>query len=158
VGAMVSAAAHTMPRVLNSIVNFGDIKDELEAYGVMTGSDFETPPGQKPTLSSYLGWVARQRDVAVVNLWAPVPFYLIQAGDPKASKKLVSFFNDKYILGIDFTLLDNEIAGQNMKIADLFAASPDVEGFVRKLETGEGLDHEQSEKLVHEMSALNKKI
>jgi predicted ATP-grasp superfamily ATP-dependent carboligase len=157
VGAMVSAAAHTMPRVLVSIVNSSDVKNGLEPYNVMTGSDFETPPGQKPTFSSYLAWVAKQRDITAVNLWVPAPFYLVQAVDPRACKRLVYFFNDKYGLGVNFTALDEEISVQNSKIAELFAASPELEDMVRRLETGEGLDSEQTEKLVHDMSEHFKK-
>jgi predicted ATP-grasp superfamily ATP-dependent carboligase len=157
VGAMVSAAAHTMPRVLVGIVNAGEAKNGLEPYNVMTGSDFDTPPGQKPTFSSYLSWVARQRDITAVNLWVPAPFYLVQAEDPRACKRLVYFFNDKYGLGVDFTALDDEIASQNRKIAELFAASPEDESFVRRLETGEGLDSEQTEKLASDMSEHFKK-
>jgi len=157
VGAMVSAAAHTMPRVLIGVVNSSDIKNGLEPYNIVTGSDFETPPGQKPTFSSYLAWVARQRDITAVNLWVPAPFYLVQAEDPRACKRLVYFFNDKYRLGIDFTALDDEITEQNGKITALFEASPEIEGFIRRLETGEGLDSEQTEKLVHDMSEHLKK-
>jgi predicted ATP-grasp superfamily ATP-dependent carboligase len=152
VGAMVSAAAHTMPRVLVSIANSDDVKNGLEPYNVMTGSDFETPPGQKPTFSSYLAWVAKQRDITAVNLWVPAPFYLVQAEDPRACKRLVYFFNDKYSIGVTFTTMDDEITVQNRKIAELYEASPEVEDLVRKLETGEGLDSEQTEKLVHDVS------
>ena len=157
VGAMVSAAAHTMPRVLMGIVNNGAIKGRLEPYNVMTGADFETPPAQKPTFSSYLSWVARQRNIDTVNLWVPVPFYLVQSGDPRACKRLIYFFNDKYGLGLDFTAIDEEIADQNRRIADLYVASPEIEQWVRRLETGEGLDSEQSEKLAQGMSERLKK-
>lgn len=157
VGAMMSVAAHTMPRVLVSIINAGEIKGELEPYNIMTGSDFETPPGQKPTFSSYLAWVARQRDITCINLWVPAPFYLVQAEDPRACKRLVYFFNDKYNLGINFSALDDKIAAQNRRIAKMYEASPDIEDFVRRLETGEGLDSEQTEKLVHDVSEFLRK-
>lgn len=152
VGTMVSAAAHTMPRMLMGIVNNAEIKERLIPYNVITSADFETPPGQKPTFSSYLSWVARQRNIDTVNLWVPAPFYLVQVEDPRACKRLIYFFNDKYNLGLDFTAIDEEIAAQNKKIADLYIISPDIEQFVRRLETGEGLDSEQSEKLMQEMS------
>jgi len=151
VGAMVSVAAHTMPRILVAIANTAAVKSELEPYNVMTDSDFETPAGQKPTLSSYLAWLAGQRNITAVNLWVPVPFYLVQAEDPRACKRLIYFFNDKYKLGVDFTGLDAEIASQNRKMAALFQKSPVIESYVRRLETGEGLDAEQSEQLVNEV-------
>lgn len=151
VGAMVSVAAHTMPRVLVAIANTAEVKSELEPYNVMTDSDFETPAGQKPTLSSYLAWIARQKNITAVNLWVPVPFYLVQAEDPRACKRLIYFFNDKYKLGVDFSRLDAKIASQNKKMVELFQKSPVIESYVRRLETGEGLDAEQSEQLVNEV-------
>ena len=157
VGAMVSAAAHTMPRVLVGVVNDSGIKDGLEPYNVMAATDFQTPSGQKPALSSYLSWVARQRDIGVVNLWVPVPFYLLQVTDPRACKRLIYFFNDRYKLGLDFTAIDAEISAQNSKISRLYTISPEIEAFVRRLETGTGLEAEQSEKLVREVSEYLKK-
>lgn len=157
VGTMVSAAAHTMPRVLVGVVNDSEMKKSLEPYNIMTAADFQTPAGQKPAFSSYLSWVARQRDMDVINLWVPVPFYLVQVADPRACKRLIYFFNDRYKLGFEFTAIDEEISAQNRKISELYAASPEIEAFVRKLETGEGLETEQSEKLVHAVSEYLKK-
>ncbi len=151
-GAMISPAAHTLPRLLISIVNQKELKEELEPFNVMTGSDFETPPGQKPTLSSYLIWLAKQRGIRGVNLWVPVPYYLVSIDDPTACKRLVYFFNSKFDLGVDFTKLDMRVAQQNDKIAGLFQRSPELEAFVRRLEAGDGLDGEESEKLAREMS------
>lgn len=151
-GAMISPAAHTAPRLLVSIVNQQEIKEDLEAYNVMTGADYETPPGQKPTLNSYLIWLAKQREIRGVNLWVPVPYYLVSIDDPRACKRLVYFFNSKFDLGVDFTKLDEQITQQNDKIAGLFGRSPELEAFVRRLEAGDGLDGEESEKLAREMA------
>ena len=151
-GAMISPAAHTAPRLLISIVNRQEIKEGLEPYNVMTGTDYETPPGQKPTLSSYLVWLAKHREIRGVNLWVPVPYYLVSIDDPRACKRLVYFFNSKFDLGVDFTKIDEQIAQQNDKIARLFERSPELEAFVRRLEAGDGLDGEESEKLAREMA------
>jgi predicted ATP-grasp superfamily ATP-dependent carboligase len=151
-GAMISPAAHTVPRLLISIVNQKEVKEGLESYNVMTGTDYETPPGQKPTLSSYLSWLAGQREILGINLWVPVPYYLLSIDDPRACKRLVYFFNSKYDLGMDFTKLDEQIAQQDDRIAGLFQRSPESEAFVRRLEAGDGLDGEESEKLAREMA------
>jgi len=152
VGAMVSSAAHTVPRLLISIVNNKEIKAALEPYNVMADNDYETPPGQKPTLSSYLAWLAGQRGIAAVNLWVPVPYYLVPIDDPRSVKRLVYFFNSKFDLGVDFTALDAVIAEQNNRIAQLFEKSPEIKNMVRRLEVGDGLDGEESEKLAHEIA------
>jgi predicted ATP-grasp superfamily ATP-dependent carboligase len=151
-GAMISPAAHTAPRLLISIVNQKEIKQDLEPYNIMTGTDYETPPGQKPTLSSYLIWLAKQREIRGINLWVPVPYYLVSIDDPRGCKRLVYFFNSKYDLGVDFTRLDGQVAQQNDKIAGLFERLPELEALVRRLEAGDGLDAEESEKLVREMA------
>jgi predicted ATP-grasp superfamily ATP-dependent carboligase len=150
-GAMVAASAHTMPRTLISIMNSGATREELEPFNVISDTDYETPPGQKPTMSSYLLWLARQRGITAVNLWVPVPYYLLPVDDPRACKRIVYFFNSKLDLGIDFTMLDAEIAEQDRKITGLFEKSPDIEALVRKLEVGEGLDSAESEKLAREV-------
>ncbi len=151
-GAMISAAAHTVPRLLISIVNNKEMKAALEPYNVVADNDYETPPGQKPTLSSYLAWLAGQRSIPAVNLWVPVPYYLVSIDDPRAVKRLVYFFNSKFDLGVDFTALDSIIAKQNNKIARLFDKSPEIKNMVRKLEVGDGLDGEESEKLAREIA------
>jgi proteasome assembly chaperone (PAC2) family protein len=156
-GAMVSASAHTAPRVLISIVNSGSIRSELEPFNVVSNTDYETPLGQKPTMSSYLLWLARQRGMMAVNLWVPVPYYLVPVDDPRACKRILYFFNSKFDLGVDFTRIDADIAEQNNKIALLFEKLPDVEAMVRKLEMGEGLDGAQSEKLASEVLEYLKK-
>jgi predicted ATP-grasp superfamily ATP-dependent carboligase len=151
-GAMVSSAAHTVPRLLISIVNNREIKATLEPYNVMADNDYESPAGQKPTLSSYLSWLAGQRGIPAVNLWVPVPYYLVPIDDPRSVKRLVYFFNSKFGLGVDFTALDAVILEQNSRIARLFEKSPEVKNMVRRLEVGDGLDGEESEKLASEIA------
>ncbi|MBN1375656.1 MAG: PAC2 family protein [Dehalococcoidia bacterium] len=156
-GAMVSASAHTMPRQLIGIMNSDISRTDLEPFNVMTNADYETAPGQKPTMSSYLLWLARQQGIKAVNLWVPIPYYLLPVDDPRACKRLIYFFNSKFDLGIDFTALDAEISEQNRRIADLFLKSPDIEELVRKLEVGSGLEGDESEKLAREMLACLRK-
>lgn len=151
-GAMISSAAHTVPRLLISIVNNREIKAALEPYNVLADNDYESPPGQKPTLSSYLSWLAGQRGIPAVNLWVPVPYYLVPIDDPRSVKRMVYFFNSKYNLGVDFTALDAVIAEQNNRITQLFEKSPEIKNMVRRLEVGDGLDGEDSEKLAREIA------
>ena len=95
--------------------------------------------------------------MVVTNLWVPVPFYLVRVTDPRACKRLLHFFNNRYELELDFTDVDAETADQNRKIAELYVTLPEIEAFVRRIETGEGLENEQSEKLVQEISKHLKK-
>jgi predicted ATP-grasp superfamily ATP-dependent carboligase len=152
VGAMISLSAHTTPRLLVSVVNNNDMKSELEKLEVTCNTDYENPQGQKPTLSSYLIWIARQKEINAATIWVPVPYYMVSTEDPRASKRIVSFFNSKFNLGVDFALFDSDIAAQNSKIGDLYARSPDIANLVQKLESGQSLESEDSDKLVREMT------
>jgi hypothetical protein len=87
----------------------------------------------------------------------PVPYYLVSLDDPRARKRLLDFFNVRFSLGIDLRDLDAEVMEQNGKIGQLFQKSPEIEGYVRKLETGEGLETEESEKLAREIDEFLKK-
>jgi proteasome assembly chaperone (PAC2) family protein len=156
-GAMVAASAHTMPRLLISVVNSKDMKEQLAPFDVSGDTDYETQPGQKPTLSSYLLWLARQRGIPAANLWVPVPYYLVPVDDPRACKRLVQFFNSKLGLGIDLASLDAEVAAQIKTIAALFEKSPEIEKLVRRLEIGEALTGEENEKLARDMMDFLKK-
>jgi predicted ATP-grasp superfamily ATP-dependent carboligase len=156
-GAMVSASAHTMPRQLVSVVNSVEMKSRLEPFNVTNNTDYETPPGQKPTLSSYLLWVAGQRGVQAAALWVPVPYYLVSIDDPRALRRLVYFFNSRFEMNIDLATIDNEIAEQSRKISNLFEKSPEIEKLVRRLETGEGISNEETEMVAREMMEFLRK-
>jgi predicted ATP-grasp superfamily ATP-dependent carboligase len=156
VGAMVSYAAHTIPRPLVSIVNLPAMKETLYPFGVMSNADYETPPGQKPTLNSYLLWIARQRDIPGANMWVPVPYYFVPFDDPRAYRRVAEFFNVRFNLGMEFGDLDAEITAQDQRINELYARSPEIESYVRKLEVGQPLDGEESEKLAQAMAEFLK--
>jgi len=124
----------------------------------LSNSDYETPPGQKPTLNSYLLWVARERNLPGVNLWVPVPYYFVPLNDPRACMRLADFFNLRFNLGLEFHNLSAEMDSQDQRIHKLFAQSPEIEGYVRKLEIGEALNTEESEKLAQSMAEYLKGI
>ncbi len=148
VGGMVSLAAHTTPRQLMAVFNSTELKQALRQYRLAGELDYKTPPGQRPTLSSFLLWTARRRNIPGVNLWVPVPFYLLAVGDPGAEKKTLEFFNQRFGLQIDLTDLDEEIRRQNTRLAELRGQSPDIDQLISKLESTLGLSPEESEKLV----------
>ena len=155
-GAMVSPAAHTAPRLMLSVVNSSEMKDELSKCGVTVDMDYETSPGQKPTLNSYLIWVARRRGLDGASLWVPVPYYLVNVDDPRACKRYVDFFDRRFNLGIDMTELDDQMKEQNARIAQLFTQNPELEGYVRKLEISQPLEPDESEKLAQAMAEFLK--
>ena len=126
----------------------------LSEYELASDLDFETPPGQRPTLSSFLLWVAKRRNIAGANLWVPIPFYLVAAEDPQAWRKIAGFLDTRFGLDIDFEDLDEEVAKQDHKIAQVRKQTPEIDGYINRLESNLSLSADESEKLVREMEEL----
>ena len=157
VGGMVSFSAHTAPRELLAIANSPEMKKILSQYCPVRDMDYETPPGQRPTLSSFLLWLAKRRNIAGASLWVPVPFYLVATEDPQASRKAVEFVDNRLGSGIDFRDLDEEAAMQNEKIAELRNRFPELDDYIRRLESNLALSEEENEKLVKEIEEFLRK-
>jgi len=157
IGGMVSLGAHTTPRELLAIFNSPELKRALGQYNLGRDMDYQTPPGQRPTLNSFLLWAARRRNIPGANLWVPIPFYLVSVEDPKAQKKVLEFFNQRFGLQTDFQDIDEAIRQQNERIAQVRASSPDVDECISKLESNLRLSDKESEKLVKQIEELLKR-
>jgi predicted ATP-grasp superfamily ATP-dependent carboligase len=157
IGGMVSLSAHTTPRVLLAIANSPEMKEVLRQYDLTNDLDYETPPGQRPTLSSFVLWAARRRNIAGASLWVPVPFYLVASEDPGAWRRAAEFFDRRFGLSIDFGDLDREVARQNEKIADVRRQHPELDGYISKLESNLSLSIDENEKLAEQMGELLRK-
>lgn len=158
VGGMVSVSAHTAPRGLLATASSPEMKRVLAGYDLARDVDYETPPGQRPTLNSFLLWVARRRNIAAAGLWVTVPFYLAAAVDPQACGKPLDFLDRRLGLGLDFMELDGEVELQNTRIAALRDRSPDIDGCISKLERNESLTADENEKLLREIEgAVNRR-
>lgn len=151
IGGMVSLAAHTSQRHTLCVANTPEMKDILRQYGMAGSIDFETPPGQRPTLNSYFLWVARKRGILATTIWVPVPFYLVSHEDPQSVKRILEFFSVRMDLGLDFSDLDDDIARQNELLTEARHKMSDVDGYIRRLENDISLTEEESEKLVKEL-------
>jgi len=150
-GGMVSLGAHTAPRELLGTFNSPELNEALSPYNLTRGLDYETPPGQRPTLNSFLLWVAKRRNIPGVNLWVPIPFYLVAVDDPTAQKRVLEFFNQRFDLRIDFNDLDEEIARRNEKIAEVRTRLPEIDEYITRLEGNLRLSEDENEKLVTEI-------
>ena len=151
IGGIVSPGAHTAPRELVGVFNSPELKAALGRYGLNPDLDYETPPGQRPTLSAFLLWAASRRNIAAVNLWVPVPFYLVAMDDPRAQKRVLEFFNQRFDMRLDFTDLDAEISQQNETLAEVRSRVPDVDEYIKKLESNLVLSTEENQKLAAEI-------
>lgn len=151
VGGMVTLSAHTAPRALLATANSPEMKEVLSQYDLARDMDYETPPGQRPTLSSFLSWLAKRRNLPGASLWVPVPFYLVAAEDPQASRKALEFLDKRLGLGIDLRDLDEEVARQNERIDQVRIRFPEIDSYIRRLENNLSLTQEESERLVKEI-------
>ena len=158
IGGMVSMSAHSNPRELLAIANSPQMKRVLSQYDLAGDFNYETPPGQRPTTSSFLIWLAKERNIAGASLWVPVPFYLISSEDPQAWRKAIEFLDIRFNLSIDFKELDENVATQNEKISGARVRLPEVDNFIRKLESNLVLTPEENEKLVKEMDEFLREI
>jgi proteasome assembly chaperone (PAC2) family protein len=147
-GAMISFSAHTTPRQLLAVVNSTEMKEILSRYDLNRDMDYQTQPGERPTLNSFLLWLARERNIPGVNVWVPVPFYLAAMEDAQAQKKVLSFLNERLGLKIDFSDLDQEIRKQNEQLARARSRFPQIDDYVNRLESNLMLSEEENEELI----------
>jgi predicted ATP-grasp superfamily ATP-dependent carboligase len=158
IGGMVSLSAHTAPREILPVTNLPTMTKALDQYNLAGGMEYETPPGQRPTLSSFLLWVAQNRSIPAASLWVPMPFYLLATEDAAACKKVVDFFDKKLNLGIDLRDLDEAVARQNEKLSQIRFSFPEVDSYIRNLESNVALTQEDSEKLAKEIEEYLRRI
>jgi proteasome assembly chaperone (PAC2) family protein len=147
-GAMVSFSAHTAPRQLLAVVNSAEMKEVLGQYDLARDMDYQTPPGERPTLNSFLLWVAKGRNIPGVSLWVPVPFYLAEMEDTQAQKKVLSFLNERLALEIDFSDLDQEIREQNEQLTRARSRFPQIDDYINRLESNLMLSEEENGELI----------
>jgi len=148
IGAMITSGAHTSPRQLFTVVNSAEIKEALNQHDLVGDMDYQTPPGERPTLNSFLLWVAKGRNIPGVSLWVPIPFYLAAMEDPQAEKKVLSFLNKRLDLKIDFSDVDQEIREQNEQLARARSLFPEVDDYINRLESNLTLSEEENGELI----------
>ena len=147
IGGMVSLVAHSSPRELLGNFSTADMRESLGGQNMSVTWNYETPPGQRPTLNSFLLWEAKRRNLPAATLWVPIPFYLAPGGDPKAQLRVLEFFNSKLNLCMGLDDLDHEIRRQNRAITLARKESPEVDSYISKIEQGETISTEDSQKL-----------
>jgi len=148
IGAMVSLSAHTAPRRLLAVVNSAEMKEVLSKYELVGDFDYQTPPGERPTMNSFLLWIAKGRNIPGVSLWVPIPFYLATVEDVQAQKKVLSFLNERLDLKIDFSDLDQEIREQNEQLARARSHFPQIDDYINRLENNLMLSEEENGELI----------
>ena len=148
IGGMVAFGAHTVVREIVGLPNSPQMKQILHKYGLAGDMDYETPPGQGTTLNSFLLGVAKKRGLVGAGIWTSVPFYLAQVEDPQACKMAIGFLEERFNLGIDLADLEQETARQSEKIAQLRFRFPEIDDYIRRVESNLSLGESEIESLV----------
>ena len=156
IGGIASLMAHTTPRRISTVVNQPKFKEMLASYGLETGMNYESPPGERPSLSSLLSWSARRRNIGGVNLWTIVPLYLAAVEDLKAISDTLWFLDRRFQLNLDFGDFNLEISRQNERLTQLREQSPEINKLIGMLERGIMLNVDENEKLTEEVTAFLK--
>lgn len=156
VGGIASLIAHTSPRRISTVVNQPELKETLANYGLETGMNYESPPRERPSLSSLLSWCAGRRNTSGVNLWTMVPLYLAAVDDPRAIRDTLWFLDRRLELNLDFGELDLEISKQNERLTQLREQEPEINRLIGMLERGIMLTVDENEKLTEEVTLFLK--
>lgn len=155
IGGMISLTAHTIPPVIMATYNSPEMKQSLSPYDLAGEWDYETPPGgRRPRITSFLLWAAKRRKIPAVRFWVPIPFYLAGRDDPRALRKVLEFFNQRFHWQIEASDLDEESRQQNEKLARIRQNFPDIDESIKKLENNLSLTAEENQKLVNEITKL----
>lgn len=157
IGSMVSFIAHTTPRYLMAINNSLSLKEALAPIGIRSDLNYETPPEQRPTISAFLLWVAKMRNIPGANIMVPIPFYLATLEDLTAQKKILEFLNQRLNLRCDLSDLDEQILKQNTLIAGVRNTVPEVDGAITKLESNLRISQDEIQQLILEAERLFRK-
>jgi proteasome assembly chaperone (PAC2) family protein len=151
IDSMVSLTAHTTPREILGNFSSGEMKNDLEGYSLGNTWNYETPPGQRPTLNSFLLWSAQQKNMRAAALWVPISFYLVAAGDLKAEQYILEFLNRKLNLGMTLDDLDERARLQNKMIMQACEIAPEIDRLIKRVEAGDPLTPEESQQLALEI-------
>jgi proteasome assembly chaperone (PAC2) family protein len=148
IGGLVSMMAHTEERRMTAVFNNPELKKSLAAYDLEMDLDYQGAP----SMSGFLLWAARNRNIAAVSCWVNIPFYFAEGVDPKADKTVLSLLNRRFALNMDLRELDQAIEKQDEEMLRIRENNLEVDRYITKLERNWGLTQEEAGKLVQEIS------
>ena len=148
VGGLVSLDSAPGARKVVSVSNTLAMKKSLVPSGIDTKTNYETPDGQRPTLSTFMMWMARLRNIPMATIWAQIPYYLASIDDPHAWRLILDFLDKELNLKLSMERIDKETEDYDSRIADARSTIPEFNSLLGRIEASELLSPEDSEKLV----------
>jgi predicted ATP-grasp superfamily ATP-dependent carboligase len=152
VDGIASMIAHTSERRVFGVFNSAEIQTKLKWYLPM-GLSWQGPPH----MSTYLLWLARQRQLPAAGLWVEVPFYLSGRQDAQAVRAAASLLGQ--IIGWDHDTdeLDRRVAEQEETLAGLRDEDPEIDARIQALEQGDSLDSDEQAELMEAIQGALRK-
>ena len=149
INGFVAPIAHVAERRIFAAFNNSDFQKQFRSYNLIN-MDYEG----FPAISSYLLWMAKDRNISAVGLWPEIPFYVSSNNDPQTVKAVIAFLNDRFHLVFDFHELDEQIELQNKKIGSLREENSEIDESLRNLESGLPLSKEEQINIINVFSEL----
>lgn len=151
INGIAALTAHTTPRRVFAVFNDPATQRKLQPL-VPANASWQGPPH----VSTYLLWLAGQRQLPGVGLWVEVPFYLSDYEDYPSVKAAVSLLGTMLGWDLDLGELDRLAAEQNEKLAHM-EDDPETEDMIRALEEGQSLDRQERTELVEAIGGILKR-
>ncbi|MCX7995942.1 MAG: PAC2 family protein [candidate division WOR-3 bacterium] len=151
----VSNLNYNAIRKIWSVYNNGDIQEKMKNYG-LHNMTYEGPPA----ISSYILYIARERNLPGVSLWCEIPFYLSLVDDFQSQKVVMQFLNDRFGFGFDFSRIDSLCNEQKERLLRLRMTDKKVDRYLWSIEMNISLTEEESLYLtnkIHEELNLHSK-
>ncbi len=149
VNGFVASVPHVAERRILVVFNNEDFQKQFRSYSLQN-MDYEG----FPAISSYLLWMAKERNISAVSLWPEIPFYVSSNKDPQAVKAVVNLFNDRFQLDFDFDELNEQVELQNTKIEHLREENSEIDESLRNLESGLSLNEAEQINLANAVNEL----
>lgn len=143
---LISLSPHTMSRRIYTVFNNREFLEKFKEYNI----ELLTWEGT-PAMSSYLLWLARERDIPGMSIWTGVPFYLATVEDYESIKVTLEFFVKRFSINIDMDLIDEKVAMQNEKIKWLRETDEEINSYINQIEDGQELDEDKQLKLIKDI-------
>ncbi|MBI2958585.1 MAG: PAC2 family protein, partial [Chloroflexi bacterium] len=138
VGGVGSATAHTTPRQIFTVSNSPQMSRILAKYDA-AGADHETQLGQRPSMNSYLLWLAQRRAIPAASVWASVPFYLSGMQDAASWMRVAQFLEVYLGFGVDLAGPAQKSDVLNQRIAEARVRNAELDEQIGKLERNQSL-------------------
>jgi proteasome assembly chaperone (PAC2) family protein len=125
-GALIGDVPHTRPVALTGIAS---------SPRLVEGMGFRAPSYRGPTgIVGVLHWMAAERGLDAVSLWAPVPHYLAGAPNPKAALALVRALEGVTGVAVDAGALEDAAGEHERQVAAALERDPAARELVERLE------------------------